>query len=208
LLKRRKIKMANEPNKPNDHAPAQGDKLNKARAEFQKYRQRMQGAEQPRPFSPMGSAATAGPSTAAAMPAGGAFPGAYVAGSIPPWPAQPMGSPASMPQGMPFMPQPMPGFGPSFQGGPAPFAGSGPFFESVGKMLQMGVAFATMAFAGGTQMMQGFSGMPGGYRDDCCQPRQSRHHGCCEDDHHHRDECCEPAHDCCCNPGINNCDCC
>lgn len=192
--------MANEPNKPINPAPAQGDKLNKARAEFQKYRQRMQGAEQAQPVSPIGPAA--------AMPTGGAFPGAYVAGSIPPWPTQPMGPSASMPPGMPFMPPPMSPFGPSFQGSPAPFAGSGPFFESVGKMLQMGVAFATMAFAGGTQMMQGFSGMPGGYRDDCCQPRGPRQHDCCEDDHRHRDECCEPERDCCCNPGINNCSCC
>jgi hypothetical protein len=196
--------MAKETKKPAAAQPAPGDKLNKARAEFEKYRQRMQATEPPRPATPRGPGMPMGP----ALPINGAFPGASIAGAVPSWPAQPA-HPFS--QGLPLMP-PLQSGAPFFQNGPAPFTGSGPFFESLGKMLQMGVAFATTAFAGGTQMLQGFSGMPygresghGGH-NGCCG--DGHHDDCCDDNHGHHDSCCEPHHECCCNPGLNNCDCC
>jgi hypothetical protein len=162
--------------------------LNKARAEFEKYRQRM-SASGPMPATPPLGRGTP-------IFFGGALPpGPYPAGPLtPPAPGPmpfPYGSPAMMP------PQAMPN----------PFAGSGPFFENVGKMLHMGVAFATTAFAGGMQVLQGFSGAPmGGYHGDCCQPTPMRHNNecCCQPRH---DDCCDHQ-DSCCNPGVGNCECC
>lgn len=180
---------------------AGGEKLSKARAEFDKYRARMGEARSGvSPEGPFGKG----------MPM---FPGAQAPGN--PSPFSPFyGSPFTMPQ------YPMPPFQPGGQMGPPqpgmpPFAGSGPLFENIGRMMQMGVTFATAAFAGGMQMMQGFGGAPyGGLHSG------PGHHGNCESEPHQRqlrgdcgchDDHCEDSHghdDCCCNPGVSDCGCC
>lgn len=172
-------------------APSSGadEKLNKARAEFEKYRNRMSGRMGEPMASPLGPGRPI---------LGGKFPGAYVPGTMP----FPFGAPGPMPP----------------QGLPSAFAGSGPLFENVGKMLQMGMAFATAVFAGGMQALQGFSGAPMSAKPCSCHSQSMpmphggecgcQHEDSCHGDYH--DSCrgsCACDCECCCNPGVSNCEC-
>ncbi len=178
--------MADDKKKSSVSESAREEKLNQARAEFEKYRQRMNAYGQ----------APAAPVLGPGMPLfGGSFPWPHAAGPMPPLPGQ--------------GPFPYPGAPTTLlpQGVGSPFAGGGPLFENIGRMLQMGVAFATTAFAGGVQVLQGFSGSPtGGHHESCCQPTRMHHDECgC---HHVDCDCCCDDHDCCCSPGVSNCGCC
>jgi hypothetical protein len=156
--------------------------LNQAKAAFDQYRRK----KVPGP-APQGNAAAAAPAPPPGYP-------------LPPWGVTPPPGAAGPPPGPPWPASPS----------PSPVAMEGPFFESVGQMLRLGVAFATAAFAGGLQVMQGFTGPamgggcgaptpPGGCAGGWPEP--ARGCGCG----------CEPSG--CgggppCRPGVHNCDCC
>jgi hypothetical protein len=180
-----------------------GAVLNKARAAFDQYRKKAtahEGAARP-------------PGWGAPLP--GFPPGVpFPPGAMPAW-----GPPPPVATGLPSgIPWPIPG-----SAAPLPAAGApaGPLFESVGQMLQLGVAFATAAFAGGLQVMQGFTGPlgaanawpmpsqgggghPCGCGCDCGQPSRHDCHGGCSCSNCCEDQC----GDCCCRPGVRNCSCC
>jgi hypothetical protein len=165
--------------------------LNKAREAFEAYRSRMKGKE---------SAAEGRIGAAGHHPTENQFPFNY-SGPVP----------------MPFMGQPpqpgipFPPFPPQSQAG-GPFQmpsipGVEPeFFSNFGKMLNLGVAFATSAFAGGLQVMQGFMGQG---QSGHCGP----HHEGGNYNHAGECDCCGPCDDvphrghddCGCNPGVHNC---
>ncbi|MDD5673032.1 MAG: hypothetical protein PHC61_02625 [Chitinivibrionales bacterium] len=181
-------------------AAAGSDPLNKARAAFEAYRKRVGGVKKP----------LAGPSSVGASdhaaPAGG-FPPQVAPGpmQMPPmaWPQNP---------GKPFpqapMPMPFPGAMPGQMGAPAMPGMDSPLAQSIGTMLKVGVTFATAAFAGGLQVMQGFMGDPARCGEEHWEhDRDERGCGCRPEPfcgghygHHGHD-----SH--CCNPGVHNCDC-
>lgn len=196
-----KSSKASAPPLPAAAKPDAGAVLNKARAAFDQYRKKMTDQAAAR------KEGWGGP--APGFPPGMPFPPGM---AMPPW-----GPPPPAPTGTPYgVPWPVPG--PMVPPQPAVGGTTGPLFESVGQMLQLGVAFATAAFAGGLQVMQGFAGpatggvfgaMPahGG-----CHPHP---HGCGDDCGH------APCGDCgrgrtcdyddmcgdCCRPGVRNCSC-
>jgi hypothetical protein len=77
-----------------------------------------------------------------------------------------------------------------------------PFYESVRRMLHLGVTLANSVLAGGLQIMQGYAGagLPGPHDEEC---RHHRDCGCgCWEECCYEDECfCS----CCCNPGVRGC---
>jgi hypothetical protein len=177
--------MADDKKKKSVPENAADEKLNQARAEFEKYRQRM---------GPYWAAAAAPPPGPGMPLLGGPIPGAFAPGPLPPYPGGGPFSYAGAPTAFPP------------QAAGSPIGGSGPLFENIGRMLQMGVAFATTAFAGGMQLMQGFSGQSrGGHHEHPCQcaPVHSGECDCHPDDH----ACCCDDYDCCCTPGVSNCGC-
>lgn len=160
---------------------APGAALNQAKAAFDQYRRKKAAVP-----APQGNAAAAAPTPTS--------PPGY---PLPPWGATPPPGAAGQPPGLPWPTSPNPS--------PVP---EGPFFESVGQMLRLGVAFATAAFAGGLQVMQGFTGpaMDGGCHrpvppGPCAGgwPEPARGCGC-------ESSCCAGGPPC--RPGVHNCDCC
>jgi hypothetical protein len=122
---------------------------------------------------------------------------------------------------MPFAPYPPPGWGMmppmmmskppgtpqmiSYSVPPVP-AMHTPFYESVRKMLHLGVALANSVLAGGLQVMQGYAGagLPGPHGAE-----HRRHGGCqCECGCGCHEECCCEDECCCgfcCEPGVRGC---
>ena len=125
---------------------------------------------------------------------------------------------AAPPPGVPGPGFPMPGWGaplplppvPAWPGAGMPGMPGGPLAQEIGQMLRLGVAFATAAFTGGLQVMQGFAGPGAGPlpqppdRPGCgCGGGGSRadDHGCgcgCE---------CGCERTDCCHVGVRNCRC-
>jgi hypothetical protein len=177
--------------------------LNKARAAFERYRQKAPRAE-PAPAPAGWTIPVPG------LPPGTPFPPA----AVPPWGTPPMG-PTTPPTSLPW----------PFPGNAAPVAAAGPLAASVGQMLQLGVAFATAAFAGGLQVLQGFTGSmspavgwgaPGPRGPHAAAGCGGGCGGTCSADCHCGDCDCDCDCDCgcaapCrgtgCRPGVRNCSC-
>lgn len=180
-----------------ESAAKEKEPLTKARAEFEKFRRERAASRGTQPPH-----SRLGPSTS---PRGIPMPGRM---SMPrmDWPA--MGPGGSMPFAVPPMPSSdeMPQSGIPY---PLPIGNQGPLFENIGKMLHLGVALATNAFAGGLQVLQGFSGASGGCGcyEGSAHPHQGHMiHGCCHGDWHGHDYCgCCHEHHGCCHPGVHNC---
>lgn len=135
------------------------------------------------------------------------------AGPFPMFPVPGWGAPSQFAPGTPWSGAPWPGAGAGPMSGPA---AAMPFAESVGQMLRMGVAFATAAFAGGLQVMEGFAGtgfgpahgpMPGHHGHPGCGCACGEDCGCCcESDCGCSCQCCCDEADCC-RVGVHNCGC-
>jgi hypothetical protein len=123
---------------------------------------------------------------------------------VPMFPKPGSGAPGAFVPGSPWSGVVWPG------GGTGPMPGTDvPFAESVGQMLRMGVTFATAIFAGGLQVMEGFTGSGRGSSSwpmPCSRGAHAEHDcGCysrCSD------ECgcacyCEETD--CCRVGVHNC---
>ncbi len=197
-------------NKGKTDAPPEASEsspVNKARAAFEEYRKK---------YAAQGEAASSGSHVGAPGHAAGAhthFPGMPVQ---PPFPGMNPPLMQAMPMGVPPY---FPGAGSPGPAPVSPIPGVDPqLFTNVGKMLSLGVTFATSVLMGGLQVMQGFTGS----RSGCGEPMHGScgcepHHGGCHDycgcgrEAHHggcHDSCgcgCDGFDSCCCHPGVHNC---
>jgi hypothetical protein len=175
--------------------PDAGAVLNKAKAAFDEYRNKMTGAS-----SGPGREGRAGKKR-------GFLPG----GPVPMFPMPGWGAPPPYAPGSPWRGGAWPGAG----AGPMPEpAAAAPLAESVGQMLRMGVAFATAAFTAGLQVMEGFAGtglqsrwpMPYHQSEPECRCACGEGYVCGCECGCGCDSCCDEPD--CCRVGVHNCDCC